>query len=321
LDGEEVMKKLFDSNWFTITLSVLVALILWIYVVYEISPTFETTIKNVPINFVRQSEELSNGKLHILSKNAETVNVKIKGKRATLAKVTRDSVYCNVNMADVDVAGTHKIPITVTFDISGVELVSKDPYNAIIVVDKVVTEEMDIAIETKGTPADGFIFDTIEYSTEKIRVTGPQSVVSKIKTAGITVDITGKTDSVSGRYKIILADSKGNEIDDSGISRNISNVEIKCNILQIKEIPVSPTFSSETTAQGKKVSAKNITPQKVTVLGPRSIVDSLTKIPTEEIKVSYVRDGATAKTALQELPEGVRLEEEVEVVEVELKVE
>ena len=314
------MKKLFDSNWFIITLSVLVAVVLWIYVVYEISPTFETTIKNVPINYVRNSEELANGKLHILTKNAETVNVKVKGKRATLAKVTRDSVYCSVNMSDVDVAGTHKIPITVSFDISGVELVSKDPYNAVVVVDKVVTEELDIDVKTKGTPAEGFMFDTIEYSTEKIRVTGPHSIVSKIKATGITVDITGKTDSVSGRYKVILTDSEGKEIDDASISRNISNVEIKCNILQIKEIPVSATLSSEKTASGKKVSAKAITPRKVTVLGPRVAVEALNKIPTEEIKVSYARNGAKVKTTLQELPAGVRLEE-VESVEVELKVE
>ena len=85
MDGEEVMKKLFDSNWFIITLSVLVAVVLWIYVVYEISPTYETTIKNVPVNYVRNSEALANGKLHILSKSTETVNVKIKGKRATRA--------------------------------------------------------------------------------------------------------------------------------------------------------------------------------------------------------------------------------------------
>lgn len=315
------MKKLFDSNWFIITLSVLVAVVLWIYVVYEISPTYETTIKNVPVNYVRNSEALANGKLHILSKSTETVNVKIKGKRATLAKVTRDSVYCSVNMSDVDVAGTHKIPITVSFDISGVELVSKDPYNAVVVVDKVVTEEFDIAVKTKGMPADGFMFDSVEYSTEKIRVTGPHSIVSKIEKTNITIDITGKTDSVNGRYKVILIDAKGNEIDDPSISRNISNVEIKCNILQIKEIPVSATLSSETTAQGKKVTAKTITPQKVTVLGPRTIVESLSKLPTEEIRVSYVRDGAKVKTTLQELPAGVRLEEDVESVEVELKVE
>ena len=315
------MKKLFDSNWFTITISVLVAIVLWVYVVYEISPTFETTIKNVPVKFVRYSEELTNGKLSVLSKSTETVNVKVKGKRSTLAKVTRDSVYCSVNMTDVDVAGTHKIPISVSFDISGVELVSKDPYNAVIGVDKVVTEEMDISVETKGTPAKGFVYDTIEYSTDKIRITGAKSIINKIKKARITVDITDKTDSQSGRYKILLTDKDGKEVDDTGISKNISYVEVKCNILQLKQLPVSPTLSAKTTAAGKKVSAKTIAPEKISVLGPRVTMEALDKLPTEEIKVSYVRDGAKVSVKLKELPAGVKLEEEVEKVDVVLKVE
>ena len=316
------MKKLFDSNWFTITLSVLAALIIWIYVVYEINPTFETTIKNVPVNYVRYSEELTNGKLSVLSKSSETVNVKVKGKRTTLARVTRDSVYCSVNMTDVDVAGTHKIPIAVSFDISGVELVSKDPYNAVVQVDKVVTQEMDIAVETSGTPADGYIYDTIEYSTDKIRITGAKSIVSKIKKAGITVDIANKTESQSGRYKIILTDANGNVIDDSGISKNISYVELKCNILRLKELAVNAVLSAKTTAGGKKVSVKSVTPAKLNVLGSRTAVEALDKLKTEKINVSYVKDGAEIEVKLEELAPGIKLEdEELETIEVILKVE
>lgn len=316
------MKKLFDSNWFTITLSVLAALIIWIYVVYEINPTFETTIKNVPVNYVRYSEELTNGKLSVLSKSSETVNVKVKGKRTTLARVTRDSVYCSVNMADVDVAGTHKIPIAVSFDISGVELVSKDPYNAVVQVDKVVTQEMDIVVETSGTPADGYIYDTIEYSTDKIRITGAKSIVSKIKKAGITVDIANKTESQSGRYKIILTDANGNVIDDSGISKNISYVELKCNILRLKELAVNAVLSAKTTAGGKKVSVKSVTPAKLNVLGSRTAVEALDKLKTEKINVSYVKDGAKIEVKLEELAPGIKLEdEELETIEVILKVE
>ena len=135
------------------------------------------------------------------------------------------------------------------------------------------------------------------------------------------MDITGKTDSVSGRYKIILTDSEGKEVEDDGISRNISNVEIKCSILQKKEIPVSATLSSEKTPSGKEVTAKTVTPQRVTVLGPSVTVEALNKIPTKEIKVGNFKDGYKVKTTLRELPAGVRLEKSVESVEVELKVE
>ncbi len=316
------MKKLFKSNWFMFTISLLSALVIWVYVVYEINPIFETTIKNVPINYIKYSEDFSNGKLAALSKSSEFVNVKIRGKRGTLSKVTRDSVYCTVNMNDVNVAGTHKIPIAVSFDISGVELVSKDPYNVSVQVDKVVTEEMDIKVETKGTPADGYIYDSIEYSTDKIRISGPKSMVAKVKTAKISVDIGNKTESLSGRYKIMLLDKNGKEISDSGINKNISYVEVKCNILRLKEIDVSASLSSKTTYNGKKVTVTKISPEKLNVLGSKGALAALDKIKTKEINVGYIKDGATVTAKLEELPENVKLEsEEIESVEITFKVE
>ncbi len=316
------MKNLFRKNWFLITASILLALIIWIYVVYEIDPIFETTIKNIPINYIRYSEDFANGKLTVLSKGSETVNVKIRGKRGTLSKVTRDSVYCSVNMTDVNEAGTHKIPIQVSFDISGIELVSKEPHNVSVQVDSVITRELDISVETKGTPAEGYIYDTIEYSTDKVRVTGAKSAIGKVKKAKITVDISGKSETQSGRYKILLTDKDDKEITDSGISKNISYVELKCNILRLKKVDVSAFLSSDKTANGKKVTVSSVSPSQITLIGPKKAVESINKISTDEIKVSYAKDGAKHTVKLQELPAGVRMEDEnITEAEVTLKVE
>lgn len=316
------MKNLFKSNWFQITFSILAAFIIWIYVVYEINPVFETTIKNIPINYVKYSEDFSNGKLTVLSHNSDTVSVKIRGKRSTLSKVTRDSVYCSVNMSDVNMAGTHKIPVTVSFDISGIELVSKDPYNVSVVVDKVVTRELSIAVETKGTPASGYIYDSIEYTNDKVRLTGAKSIVNKVDKAKVTVDIDGKSDPVTGRYKITLTDNGGKEIKDPGISKNISYLELTCNILRLKELEVSADLSSKTTSGGKKVSVEKIVPSHIRVLGPRAVVEAVDKLKTEEIDVSGIQDGDTRKVKLTELPANLEFEDEkTEDIEVTFKVE
>ncbi len=315
------MKKLFRSNWFTIATSILSAIIIWIYVVYQINPTFETTIKNIQITFNRYSEDFDNGKLTVLSSSTETVNVKIKGRRSQLSKVTRDNVSCTVNMSDVDSDGMHKLPINVSFDVSGVEVVSKDPYNVSVNVDKVVTEEKDITVETKGTPADGYVYDTIEYATDKIRLTGAKSIVKKVKKAKIYVDISGKSESISGRYKIVLLDKDGAEIDEAGISKNISYVELKCNILKLKEVDISAELSATETYDGKKVSIASVSPETVNVLGGKNALSSLEKIKTEKIDVSTANDRDKIKVKLEKLPQNVKLEKEIETVEVTLKVE
>lgn len=316
------MKKLFEARWFLITSSVLCAILIWIYVVYEINPVFETTIKNVPINYIKYSEDFVSGKLASLSQSHDTVNVRIKGKRTTLAKVRRESVFCNVNMSDVNTAGTHKIPIIVSFDISGVELVSKDPYNVTVQVDKVVTREIDISVETKGTPAEGYIYDSIEYVTDKIRITGAKSIVDKVKYAKISIDIAGKTESQSGRYKIVLLDKNGKQLSEEGISKNISYVELKCNILKLVELPVVADLSDASTYGGKKVTVQKTVPEKLAVLGSNASLKSFDKIMTEKINTKYMKDGTTIKVNLTELPQNVKLENEEQTqVEVTFKVE
>ncbi len=314
------MKNLFKSNWFLMGISLFSAIIIWIYVVYQISPVFETSIKNVPITFSKYSEDFDNGKLTVLSTNTDAVTVKVKGKRGTLAKLTRDRINCSVNMSDITKAGTHKIPIMVSFDVSGVELVSKDPYNVSVVVDKVVTEEVDITVQTKGTPAQGYIYDSIEYSVDKIRLTGAKSVIDKVRTARIGVDITGKTESQSGRYKIVLLDKNGEEISDDGISKNISYVELKCNILKLKAVKVNPVLSDVKTYAGHKVAVSKITPEEINVLGSKNAVTALEKLDTKKINVRYAKDGDKIIAELEEIPENIRLEQEIEKVEVVLEV-
>lgn len=315
------MKNLLKSNWFTIAASILSAVIIWIYVVYQINPTFETTIKNIPITYSRYSEDFDNGKLTVLSAGADTVNVKIKGRRSQLAKVTRDNISCSVNMSDVDSDGTYKLPINVSFDVSGVEVVSKDPYNVGVNVDKVVTEEKDITVETKGTPADGYVYDTIEYAADKIRLTGAKSIIKTVKKARIYVDITGKSESISGRYKIVLLDKKNNEITDERISKNISYVELKCNILKLKEVDITAELTSGETYEGKKVSVASVSPASINVLGGKNALSSIEKIKTEKIDVSFAKDKDKVKVKLEALPQNVKPEKDIETVEVTLKVE
>lgn len=316
------MKNILKSNWFLVTVSLLCAILIWIYVVYAQNPDFETTIKNVPIKYARYSDDFTNGKLTVLSKSNETVNVKISGKRTTLAKVTKDAVYCSVNMSDVNSAGTHKLPISVTFDVSGVTAESKDPHNVNVVVDKVVTIEKDISVETIGTPADGYIYDSIEYSTDKVRLTGAKSIIDKVKKAKLSVDINGATDKIENRYKIILLDKSGEEIIDKRISQNISHVEVTCNILRLRSVEVSAVLSAKNTAGGKKVSVESIKPDKLNVLGSRAQVEAIEKLKTQEIRVNYVKDGAKIEVPLEELTPNVRFEDEdAGKVEVTLKVE
>ena len=314
-----MMKDIFKTNWFLAVISVLVAIIIWVYVVYQENPMYETTIKNVPVNFTKQSDEFETGKLTVISSNSETVDLKIKGKRNVIAKVKRDSINCSVNMSDVVSEGSYTLPFSINFNVDGIEVLSKKPYNIVLKVDDVVTKEKEIKIDTVGKPADGFIAESVEYSPLKIRLTGARSIVNKIKSAGITVDLNNATDTISGRYKVKLYDKNGAEFTDEGINKNVTYTELKYNIFQTKQAEVSASLSSDVNAYGKKIKVSKIKPAKLTVIGDKRELMNIDKLKTEKIDVSNIKDGDVVTVKLDKLPENTRLEEKTEEVEITFK--
>lgn len=314
------MKKLLNTKWFLLSVSLLSAVIIWVYVVYEINPTFETTIKNVPITYIRYSEEFENGKIVLSSSSHESANIRIKGKRTLLSKVSRDDINCTVDMSSVTSSGTHRIPLNVSFNVSGIELVSKDPYSLNAEVEDVVTKEIEISVDTIGVPASGYIYDSVEYSLDKVRISGAKGIISKVKKAEVKVDISDKSESRSGRYKIILKDKDGNEIDEKGITKNISYIEVKYNISALKEVKIKPQLSSEKNAQGKKVTA-TVNPETVKILGSKGSLADVEEILTKPINVRNIKDKTKLSIELEELPKKVELENEIKTVEVTITIE
>ena len=313
------MKNFFKTNWITLSASLLSAVVIWIYVVYQINPIFETTIRNVPISYVKYSDKFTTGKLVTSSERVNTANIKIKGKRSVLSKINKDAINCTVDMSGVFSSGTHKIPISVTFNASGVELVSKDPYSVNISVDDVITNELTVEVNTKGKLAPGFIQDSLEYNIDKVRISGPETLVKKEKKARVIVDVSGKSESTSGRYKIILEDKEGNILNEEGITKNISYIEVKCNILYLKEVYVVADTSGDKTASGKTVTAK-VSPETVKLVGNRSAVSGVEYIRTETIDSLYVKDGDKINCSITGVPENVRVEGNIDEVEVTFEV-
>jgi len=315
-----MMKDIFKTNWFLVVISILSAIIIWIYVVYQVNPMYETTIRNVPVNFTKQSKEFSSGKLALLSTSSETVDIKIRGKRSTVSKINRNSINCNVNMSEITSEGAYTLPFGINFNVDGIEVLSKAPYNITINVDDVITKELDINIDTTGTPAEGFIAESVEYTPLKIRLTGAQTIVKKVKDAKILVDLKNATDTVSGRYKVKLYDKNGQEFEDERIKKNITYTELKYNIFQTKDTEISATLSSDKNSRGQIVKVDKIKPASLTVIGDKRELLNIDKILTEEINVRYIKDGDTITVKIEDLPENTRLEKEVTEVEVTFKV-
>ncbi len=314
------MKDIFKTNWFLMAVSLLSAVLIWIYVVYKLNPMYEMVVRKIPVSYLSQSEDFDSGKLTVLSANSDTVDIRIRGKRSTISKLKRDDINCSVNMSDVRNSGSYSLPISISFNTDGVELLTKNPYKISMTVDNVVSVEKKIEIETTGKPADGYIAESVEYNPLKIRLTGAKSIVNKVDKALISVDLSNAEDSIVGRYKVKLYDKNGNEFNNENINKNITYTELKYKIYQSKSIGINAVLSSDTNTYGK-VSAEKIKPDKITVLGDKRVMLKLDKIDTKKIDTTYIKDGDTLTVELEDIPDEVYLEDDVKKVEITFRVE
>ena len=302
--------KFYQTDWFLRVISVLIAIVIWIYVVYEYNPQYETWVRDVPITYLNRSQEFENGKMAILDTSTEQMDIKIRGRRRLVSAIDASNTTVTVDMAGITKEGTYTLPINVHFAADGVEVLQKKPYTQEMVIDRVITEEREITVDTEGQLPAGYVVDSSTTSPETVKLTGPQSIISNVAKCSIAVNFTDVRDDIKGLYKIKLYDAQNNAIESEFISKNIEYTEVYYAVLATKTVPVTPKVSAAKTADGLAVTAA-AQPAQVTVKGKGLALDAISSLETAEIDVGSINENRQIKAAL-ELPGGVTMADQSE---------
>ncbi len=295
--------KFYKTDWFLKISSLVIAIILWFYVVYQENPVYSTWITNVPVAMHNVSADFESGKLVLMNGNNETVDIKINGRRRLISTVTdraANNVY--VDMKNVTEPGTYNLPINANFGIDGVEVLQIKPDKCTVVVSRVVTEEREITVKTKNDVQEGFAAGNISISPVSVKLTGPENLIDTVAECSITIDLAGVVEDIRGSYKIKFYDAKGSEITDTSITKNIEYADVYCPVYAAIQVPVVPTLSSGKNASGKDVTAECV-PAEITVKGRSESLAGIGRVATEIIDVSNVEEKTETQVDL-DLPDG-----------------
>ena len=100
-----VLNKIFSSRVFYILFSLLASIALWMYVEINVNTEMQHPVNNVEIRY-KNKEVLSDRGLLISSISPETVNLTFDVQRSVATKLKRDTVYVEVDLANVTSTGT-----------------------------------------------------------------------------------------------------------------------------------------------------------------------------------------------------------------------
>ena len=291
-----------------LALSFAIALSLWMYVRTYVKPDYEQTFYNVPVA-LEGGPKLAERQLMLLSEEEYEVNIKVHGNRQDVSKINSGNIQLVANLADIYEPGEHNLTYTIIYpgDVpTGSVSAERNPDRVRVVVARKKTKEIPVKVVYEGdVPAD-YIKDTaaMELDYTYVEITGPEEVVDKIDHAAVTVQCSGRTESIYESYRYALRDSDDKPVDAEYITTSVSEVKVYLPISMVKKIPLTLTLvdGGGATAETTKLV---IEPAEISISGSEAALNALPELNLGTIELDQITQDTTREFEIN-LPEGVQ---------------
>lgn len=288
----------FKYNTRVKVLSILSAVFLWMFVMIAVNPQSEVTVEGVPVTITNLSELKDSGFI-VYPKNELTADVYVKGELSKIRNITKDKIYISGEIKN-PMEGRNSMYLRVNAS-DGLSCSLKD--TAIVVeLDKVVTENKSIKVNILGEKKDDV--SEIKLDQNKVKVTGPRSMVSKVETVKAELKVDDSKDKFTRSLKLTPVDSSGDEVDDVDLSTAYVKADIE--MFKQKSVPIKLNLNENTGGDIKDYIVSN---KEIVIKGKKEFLDKVSVIDTEAIDLANI-DGTNTLYVKLIAPEGVNLEVE-----------
>ena len=289
-------------------LAMAISLGLWLYVVNYINTTHEQTLYNVPVGLEGKSILTADRGLMLLSEDDYRVNITVSGSRQDVSKINAGNIQVVANLSKIEEPGEHKLNYDVIYpgDVpSGAVKAKRDPDWITVVVARKKTKEIPVTVTYEGdVPAD-YIKDTaaLELDHSYVEITGPEDVVDQIDHADITIDCTGRTESIYESFRYVLQDQQNEPVDAAWITTNVSEVRVYLPVVMVKKLPLTVTLVDGGGAT-EATTKLTVDPAYISISGSETALAAMEELNLGIIDLAQITEDQ-ALTFDITLPEGV----------------
>ena len=281
-------------------ISLLSAIVLWMYVMAVVDPEDTKLYENIPITITNLNEIKDLGLVVDPDDNLVT-SVYIKGKLSDLQKISANNI---------DVYGTVSNPIEgqnqLYLRASVNDKVTTEFKSDTIVInlEKSIEEEKNITVNITGVYKDNV--DKVDLDKTKVVVSGPRSSVNSVKYVQATFDANKESvDTKSTELELKALDSEMNEVDH--VTLEFNKVTAKVSYFQQKQVKINPIFSSN---ESNLVQDQDFTiiPSEINIKGKSDVINNIDSINTKIINVDEL--GTNNKIVDLDIPDGINADKD-----------
>mgnify|MGYP001216277669 CR=1 FL=1 len=293
--------------------ALIIAIILWSYVMSEENPLITPEFKNIDVSF-ENIDSLERQNLVVMEPKEAKISVKVSGKRNDISNIEKDII------ATVDLSGytegDKKVPVYVEVP-NEVKLVDYNPKEISFKFEKIVRKECPVTIETEGKLPQGYVLGEAEVKPQSVYIEGPRSWVNSVSKVIASVNVADKKDDINVSRPIKLVDDEGNDV--RGVEKDQNAVDIFIPVYRAKKVPIELQTENQL-PDNYQVTNINVNPSTIEIKGKKEAIVGITSIKTKPIDINSLIGNKNAVVDL-EIPENVSLVDPNQKVTVSLNIE
>ena len=295
--------------------ALIIAVILWSYVMSEVNPDRPETIRNIPVAF-NNIEALDRQGLVLMEPTEASVTVRVNGRKFDMANFDSKSIKAYVDLSGYG-EGQIKVPVNVVVeDFNNIRVERVEPSEILFKFDKLISKQKAVTVQTEGSLDPNYILGDITTKPASVLISGPRSWVNEVAEVIVKVDLDGRKVSSDVTLPVQLIDDNKEKV--SGVRYEPSVIDVDIPVYRKVNVPIELQTENQL-PENYEITNISINPSRIDLKGDNSIA-YLTSISTKPIDINVFIENPTMEVEL-DLPNNISLVNPNEKITVSVIVE
>lgn len=231
-----------------IVLSLLIAIVFWLYVDDAQGSKISETYYRVPIEFIGAEDTLPSRGLMLTEGEDITIDIKLSGPRVLISGLDKSDIRVQVDLTNISAVGTYTLNYDILFpdnvDRSRISREFASRSTVTVKIEELYTKAVPVEVSVSGEVADGYIYmaERLVVDPANLTVSGREADVEQVAAARVNLDLTGANSSISRKFDYELLDADGNVIDIEGIRLSDNQVQVEAPVYLVKTLDLTVKF-------------------------------------------------------------------------------
>ena len=312
------MKEKITNNLLLKILSLIIAFLVWLIVVNADNPIMTKSFVVSDVQLLNEAYIDADGKMCMQDEEQDPIRVTIRAERKVLDRISASDIRAVADLQQAVSLDTDPVMVPITAVCAGIspEDIQVTPQNLSLHVEDKDTQEFVVNVTTNNTRPDrGYEVGTLSSNPEKIKITGPISLINKIDRVNAAIDVSDASEDVTEETEVTVIDKNGEVFSDTDMAYlNVSKVYVTARLWEVRsDVRIRAEYSG-TAAEGYEAESITTTPNVITVAGSTSALEALEEqnntiwIPADAVDISGEKSDYEEKINISDyLPEGLKL--------------